>query len=397
MIHPSLVIALAIFAKPPVVQQEVGLPAATTQETNTERALAETVLSSDIALLRRLDTPWTAVPSFDQTPAGEIIAAIRNETGVRIAIDQRALGTSGGWELKPVTCEPSTPRAALDAVVRELSWEDDAYRVDVASGIVVITDTSGQRTLRTTARYTLDDLLNRISPRDRRGNPGDDDIAGFTLATAKLRDFMLTVDSESWVENGGDLASVEFLDNVASVKATPALHSALRTLFDELARALPAPTMEWTSRIVEFTPEASDAEVAASLADDVRLQTLIDVGQASILAAPKVLALRTEPAEITIGNESESFTIKIEPAVSPGQDIFLVRATFARKRPTGDTVSSVVLRAVSGLHAACVIEIPGESRPRRLLLDALGVSHTASQLLRNTAPRQAPVEDPAPK
>jgi hypothetical protein len=282
-------------------------------------------------------------------------------------------------------------------VVRELSWEDDAYRVDVASGIVVITDTSGQRTLRTTARYTLDDLLNRISPRDRRGNPGDDDIAGFTLATAKLRDFMLTVDSESWVENGGDLASVEFLDNVASVKATPALHSALRTLFDELARALPAPTMEWTARIVEFTPEASDAEVAASLADDVRLQTLIDVGQASILAAPKVLALRTEPAEITIGNESESFTIKIEPAVSPGQDIFLVRATFARKRPTGDTVSSVVLRAVSGLHAACVIEIPGESRPRRLLLDALGVSHTASQLLRNTAPRQAPVEDPAPK
>ena len=86
-----------------------------------ESTLEESILTSDIALLNRLDKPFAEPASFRDVTAGDIVAAVRKETEIPIEIDRRAIGDAGGWEFIRVTCNPKTPRAALDAVVRAIS------------------------------------------------------------------------------------------------------------------------------------------------------------------------------------------------------------------------------------------------------------------------------------
>ena len=83
--------------------------------------IAQTVsaaLQQDLALLMRLVAPFPKPTSFQATPAGEVVKAIRAASKVHIEIDTRAFGEDSSWESKPVTCEPASMRQALDAVIR---------------------------------------------------------------------------------------------------------------------------------------------------------------------------------------------------------------------------------------------------------------------------------------
>ena len=102
--------------------------------------MAATALNQDIALLQRLDTPFPKPASFSDATAGDVMKAIRACAKSSIEFDSRAVGESGGWEAIRLSCEPATIRQALDAVIRAISPEYESYAVDVAAGVIVVTD-----------------------------------------------------------------------------------------------------------------------------------------------------------------------------------------------------------------------------------------------------------------
>ena len=138
-------------------------PAKKTLDASQATSVLDPGLQADLALLERLDQPFAEPVPFDDAPVGEVLKRIAKETGVRILPDRHVMEEGGGWTLKTVTCVAATPRIALDAAVRSISEGLEGVRLDVASGVVVLTDNSGLRALRATRTYYAEDLL-----RDRK-------------------------------------------------------------------------------------------------------------------------------------------------------------------------------------------------------------------------------------
>ena len=111
--------SLAIAAVPQAAKpaQDVGAKAPARDPAEAKRAafLADveaSALANDLALLRRLDGRFSKPVAFSEAPAGDVLKAIKEAVKASIEVDPRAVGESGGWALKPVSCEGASIRAA---------------------------------------------------------------------------------------------------------------------------------------------------------------------------------------------------------------------------------------------------------------------------------------------
>jgi|GEM_PF-2123987 len=339
-------------------------------------ALEESMLSADLAILMRLDKPFSEPQSFEDVPAGKIVRVVRDTTGCVVTFDPRALGESGGWEETAVTCVPTTPRAALDAVVRAIAAGREDLVIDVASGAVVFTDNAGRRGLLATHRYTIGGLLARL-PQIPEAPADQDDYNAFD-------EFVRSLSTDEWDHVGGNLASVTYAGPVASITATPRLHHELRRAFADLSRDLPAPTLDWGVRIVSFALELSDGEVAAAVADNSTLDRLVSEGKAFVIAAPRVLAARDQRAEVSVNADNAQITVTIEPITLNAIDQYTVRASCVRAATASTPAcdASLLLRAVPSIRSASVVELPADGRGLRLAVEVLGLSETAARAAR---------------
>ncbi len=384
-------------------RQAAGKPVLKPQQPGT--TVEEAILASDIAILARLDKPFAEPASFRDATAGDIVAAVRKETELPIEVDRRALGDAGGWEFIRVTCDPLTPRAALDAVLRSISPDYEQYALDVASGIVVMTDASGQTKLRATMRYPYSGLLGRLAsvrmPSDGNdqaaeedakedANEGANDARGDS-PVALLTRYLELINPDAWKVNGGDLASVEFIGTIASITATPAMHHSIRHAIEDLVRELPSVNLMWSVRVLALESDASDAAVREAIASAAGLDALVASGRATILSAPRLLSQRTKTAEISIGSDASKLAIAIAPMHTTTEEVFVVSVNESTTSPQGAVSRSVIVRATPGVRCAATMDGSG----RRLLVEVAGLSESAQRLLDGPAKGPAKPVQPA--
>ena len=326
-------------------------------------ALAQATVSAlnhDIGLLQRLDIPFPKPVTFTDAPAGEVMKAIRAAAKSSIEFDSRAVGESGGWEAIGVSCEPATVRQALDAVVRAISPAYQQYLVDVAAGIIVITDEAGQKTLKAQAQYPLDATVARMGGRD-----GDEPALERTRA--ELEAFMMLTRPDAWIENGGDVGRISWTGSVATVDATPGMHHDIRRRLAQLEEALPGQNLQWAISVAECAEKADAASIDAAVGTRDALDKLVKDGGARIVSAPRLLAPATEAAEIKIGGDGGEFTARIEPAGSRSGRSFVLRV---RQATAGGQASEFSMRVVPGVRSAAVFDAGG----KRLIVDVLGLT-----------------------
>lgn len=336
-------------------------------------------LDQDIAILQRLDVPFPKSVSFVDTPAGDVMKAIRSSVKATIEFDSRALGDSGGWEATRLSCEPATVRQALEAVVRAISPEYEQYAIDVAAGLIVVTDEAGQRTLKTTAQYPLETTIARLGAKD-----GD----GLVERTRnELEDFLMLTRHDAWVENGGDIARVTWTGPVATVEATPAMHHDIRRRLARLADALPSQNLVWAVTVAEIPAGADATAVDAAVAAREGLDKLAAQGGAKIVSAPRLLAPSNESAEIKIGSDASELTVRIEPAGTRTGRVFVVRVS----ERNGASTREFSIRAVPGVRAATLVGGAGGM----LLIDVLGTPDSTTPTVPAAAPAAVPAGVPA--
>ncbi len=324
--------------------------------------MIDAALQADIKLLRRLDEPFATAPSYVDRPAKEIVEELRRVTKVSIEIDRRALGDAGGWEWLRVTCEPATPRAALHAVLRAISPAYELYHLDVAAGIVVVTDNSGMRTLRAISHYDFAGILARMpANEDAAHDPNEDSTDEFTRLTDYLRE---TIEPETWVENGGDIGLVQWVGTVAQISTTPAIHKQIQDSVAQLEKALPAATVLWTVRVMVIDPAVDEAALRLAFADARALDAMIERKQATMLAAPRLLVNRTEEAKVVVGNEAETLEVTIAPPHDRAGKAF----TVALRETRGGHTRSMLVQARMGERAVGLID----DGARRVLVEAVG-------------------------
>jgi hypothetical protein len=353
--------------------QDVGAERAAGAGRVRVEATDSAALQHDLALLQRLEIPFPKPVALQEMPAGEVMKLIRDTAKVAIEIDRRAVGESGGWEVVPVTGEATTVRAALDAVLDAISPEYETYTVDVASGMLVLTDPRGQQRLKTTALYQLEPLIARL---------GASTSEGRTLGEIQERiaDFLYeTVTPEEWAAVGGGLARLAWTGPVASIDAPPSIHFAVRRQLALLEAMLPSANIVWTATIAEIGAQVDDAAISAVVASRAALDKLIKDGTAGITSAPRVLARADEPAEVTIGSDGRSITVRIEPVVGDAARVFSVRMI---ESSGGETTASIALRAQPGVRSAAVIERNG----KRMLLDVVGTPESDLKLQKGKTP-----------
>ncbi|MFM1804921.1 MAG: hypothetical protein RL136_1800 [Planctomycetota bacterium] len=353
--------------------QDVGAERAAAAGRVRVQASDSAALQHDLALLQRLEIPFPKPVVLQEMPAGEVMKLIRDTAKVTIEIDRRAVGESGGWEVVPVSGEATTVRAALDAVLDAISPEYETYTVDVASGMLVLTDPRGQRRLKSTALYQLEPLIARVGASTSEGRSLSD-------IQERIADFLYeTVTPEDWAATGGDLARLAWTGPVASIDAPPSIHFEVRRQLALLEATLPSANIVWAVTIAEIGAQVDDAAIASVVASRAALEKFVKDGTAGITSAPRVLTRADEPAEVTIGSDDRSITVRIEPVVGDAARVFSVRMVESSE---GRTTASITLRAQPGARSAAVVERNG----KRLLLDVVGTPESDLKLQKSKAP-----------
>lgn len=321
-------IAAALFASASL-REPPAPPAATPAATPAPRVAQDSpTLAADLAILARLEVPFATPKSYADTTVEEVVKDIKAATGLSVDVDRRAIGDAGAWEVVRIDGEPATPRAALNAIARAISPDYQTYSVDVASGLVVFTDDSGRKSLAAPRSYDLAPVVAQV----RASGQSDADAAALVL-----NQILQSVVPELWSANGGDAARAELLGTSLAVSASPAIHHEVAQKLAALAATLPPATLLWEVTMLEMPlakADAADARRAIAAGD---LASLTALG-ASVVAAPRVLTGRDQPAEISIGSDTEGLAISISPEGEPMSRAFAVRVT-RRKAAVVDTVA----------------------------------------------------------
>lgn len=375
--------SLAIAAVPQAAKpaQDVGAKAPARDPAEAKRAafLADveaSALANDLALLRRLDGRFSKPVAFSEAPAGDVLKAIKEAVKASIEVDPRAVGESGGWALKPVSCEGASIRAALDAVVRAISPEYEQYVLDVAAGVLVITDLDGQRKLRAQAEYPLGPLLQRLSSATT-AETGALATVSPAAVQSELVDYLSLGNRDLWNVAGGETVDVSWTGPVATIIAPPSIHHEIRRRLARLDEALPAAMLQWTVRVLEIGANVDGGALDAAIGATEALDKLVQDGSARVVSAPRLLASAGEPAEMRVDGDGMSIEVRIEPVSGKEGRVFVVRLT--ERRGNGpDPVRTIALRALPDIRSAGVVELDG----KRLLLEATGRSEGIGELLR---------------
>lgn len=282
------------------------------------------VLAADLGVLARLDKPFAAPKQYEDATVEDVLKDIKAETGLSCDVDRRAIGEAGSWQLVRIDCAPSSPRAALDTVARAISPDYQMYFVDVASGLVVFTDQSGRKSLRAPRSYDLSQAVARA----RVTGGGDDE-----LVESVMDAIMGSVEPELWDEVGGDMASYRLTGTSATIVAPPSMHHAIGQALANLSATLPSAQIEWRVMVAEIPAAKADSDEACAALGAGDTRALEALG-ARVLATPRLLTERTQPAEIAIGEDDETLTVRIAPEGQPATRGYGVRCTLSREGST---------------------------------------------------------------
>ena len=347
-------------------------------------------LQADLALLERLDQPFAEPVPFDDAPVGEVLKRIAKETGVRILPDRLVLEEGGGWTLKTVTCVAATPRIALDAAVRSIGEGLGSVRLDVASGVVVLTDSSGLRALRTTCTYDAEDLLRAYS---QVGSGSADSVVDEPFKPL-LDALASAVEPESWVLNGGDLLSAATAGSGLTVYTTPAFHQKVARALVTLCETSPTDPILWTITLRELPADidrATEQDLVASAAagagagvgaqenevpnEEVRNPKVPGV----VRSQPKILARPTEPASISLGSESETWSFEIRPSCADGRCTYSLDVALTLKSETVTTESRIALSTSVKAPTAVVFSAGEGKTAKRFLVHVVGTRQSPAK------------------
>ncbi|MCE2884135.1 MAG: hypothetical protein LW806_04445 [Planctomycetaceae bacterium] len=339
-------------------------------------------LEADLEILRRLERAFDEPPTFEDAPVSEVLERVAKETGLRVLPDRHVLSDGGGWKLKSVTCTPKTPRAALDAAVRSLGEGLDSVRLDVASGVLVFTDTDGLRALRAKRIYRIGDLLRALTTvtGGAQGEPmqllGDEVFADLLYQS---------VIPDDWTANGGDLAHESIVGELLIVTATPATHLLVERTLEEFRAAVPIEPVLWTITLRtlpnDLDPAIERRLIAAGAEEYDRKSDL----PGEVVSRPSILAQPTEPASIEIGNDSDRWRIEIAPDCDAGRCTYAIVAEHTAGDGDTKRTSRAMLHSAVGAPAATVFTIGEGAAARRFLLHAIG---NRQALAKRIAPKQ---------
>ncbi len=343
-----LPLLLAVAAATPMTAPPPAPPAAA-QPAVLKVPAADPGLEADLAVLDRLDRAAKSPFSFADATAGEIVRAVREATGLAVEMDRNAMGDSGGWELKRLSCEAATARVALDAVARAISNVVTEMRVDVAAGIVVLTDRAGSARLAARASYDSAPFAGLVS--------GVDDDERCRRAIEHLA---AHIDPEAWEANGGDAARADCLGRLLALTAPPSIHHAVRRALAAAREIAPPDLVLWRLRVLACADEEDATSVLGALARNQRWET----PGVEVLAAPSVLARRDEPATVSIGSDANQIAVEIAPA-GPGNALATLRL---RAGESSAVLSTTIAPGSRGLAATVldgrtwILEISGAAQ-----------------------------------
>lgn len=333
-------------------------------------------LEADLEILRRLDRVFDEPPSFEDAPVSEVLERVAKETGLRVLPDRHVLADGGGWKLKTVTCTPKTPRAALDAVLRSLGEGLDSVRLDVASGVLVFTDTDGLRALRAKRIYRIGDLLRALATvaGGARGEPMQ------LLADEVFADLLYqSVIPDDWTANGGDLAHASIVGELLILTATPATQLLVERTLEEFRAGVPIEPVLWTITLRalpnDIDPAVERRLIAAGAEEYNRKSDL----PGDVVSRPSMLAQPTEPATIEIGNDSERWKIEIVPNCDAGRCTYAVVAEHTTGAGDTQRTSRAMMHAAVGAPAATIFTVGEGAAARRFLVHAIGNRQSLAQ------------------
>jgi hypothetical protein len=339
-------------------------------------------LEADLEILRRLERPFGEPPTFEDAPVSEVLERVAKETGLRVLPDRHVLADGGGWKLKTVTCTPATPRAALDAVVRSLGEGLDSVRLDVASGVLVFTDTDGLRALRAKRIYRVGDLLRALATvaGGARGEPMQ------LLADEVFADLLYqSVIPDDWTANGGDLAHASIVGELLILTATPATQLLVERMLEEFRAGVPLEPILWTITLRalpnDLDPAVERRLIAAGAEEYNRKSDL----PGDVVSRPSMLAQPTEPATVEIGNDSERWKIEIAPNCDAGRCTYAIVAEYTTGAGDTQRTSRAMMHAAVGAPAATIFTVGEGAAARRFLVHAIG---NRQSLATKSAPKE---------
>ena len=338
-------------------------------------AVLDPGLEADLLLLKRLDTPFAQPLTFDDASVGDVLTRVSAETGVRLLPDRHVLAEDGGWKLKSVSCVAATPRAALNAAMRSISEGLDGVRLDVASGILVITDNSGIRALRAKRVYRVGDLLRGMS--EIVSGPDGAYDKGPELLMEPL---MQSVDPEAWVDNGGDLATAIFVGDLLVVTASPMMQLAVEQALDAFRTGTPIEPVLWTISLYELPTNAdrdSERDIVALAAQGAEVR----VPEARLVSRPTLLAQPTQAASISLGTDSDRWMFEVVPRCGAGRCDYAIDIEHAAGEGADRRTSRVTLHAAVGAPSAVAFTTGEGASARRLLLQVIGHRQASAKLL----------------
>ncbi|MBI1304135.1 MAG: hypothetical protein GC172_10155 [Phycisphaera sp.] len=336
-------------ARAALLEPPVEPPVATPTATPVEPMREDPALAADLAILARFDVPFPETKSFREATAREVIDAAAKAAGHAVEIDGQIVGDSGGWELIQLSCDARTPRQALDAVARAISTSYRRMELEVVAGIPVFSEYSRATRLVALKRYDLQAILSRMAA-DRSEDTTDDERA------VTITDLLTEgVDPEGWVDLGGNISRFRVIGRTLIVWTTPSRHHAIKRLLEELERALPSPTQVWRIRVAEIAAEANPEAIEAALGSAAGLDALLAANGASLVAAPKLVALRGKEASIAVGSDDEAVDVRISP--TEARDASLVEV----RRRTNAGNLAVTLRAVERVRGAGIVSAGNRS------------------------------------
>ncbi|MFM7259262.1 MAG: hypothetical protein ACKO3W_01535 [bacterium] len=367
---------LEVAAKAPELAAKVPEVAAEEGQDEANLPAPDPGLEADLKILRRLERPFEEPVTFEDVPVSEVLERVAKETGLRVMPDRHVLSDGGGWKLKTVTCAPATPRAALDAVMRSLGEGLDAVRLDVASGVLVFTDTDGLRVMRAKRIYRVGDLLRAMSTitGGRQGEPVQ------LLGEEVFADLLYqSIIPDDWTANGGDLAHATIVGELLVVTATPAMQLLVERTLDEFRAGVAIEPVLWTVTLRELPTNMDPAVEARLIAIGAEEYDQKSDLPGEVVSRPTILAQPTEPASLEIGSDAERWKIEIVPHCDGGRCTYAIAVE--RSTGTGDAqrTSRATLHAAVGAPTAGVFTIGEGAAARRFMLHTIGLRQSLAK------------------
>ena len=167
--------------------------------------------------------------NFHNTPFNKAVATLAKSANVNVCIQTPALANAGIQMQTPVTLHFTRPvsiRVALDALLKTVGNPGQPLGWRLHKGVLLITTRDMMKNQTITRVYNIKALIvHRTGTGKTKVDPQEVNLAQVIENT---------VDRNSWIDNGGNVASLRFLHYSMVVTTTPADQDAIAHLLSKL-------------------------------------------------------------------------------------------------------------------------------------------------------------------